>query len=101
MMCGEGVICSVEVLSMNWRKCTVCGAIGIYGMTCVCGNYIHSKDVLEKLCFTEADCRVARDLASGGFGKSPLRDTVRAVATTSTATGAGVVAPWFGPPRSS
>ena len=70
---------------MDWKKRTVCGSVVIYGAACICGAYFNGKDLLGKLCFTKADCRLAQDLGSEDFGTSPPNAKLRMV-TTSTST---------------
>ena len=72
---------------MNWKKCTVCRSMVIYGVTCVCGAFAHSKDVLEKVCFPTADCVLHPDLPAKKIGGLPLNVRQQTVATSTSTAG--------------
>jgi len=69
----------------------------VYGAACAFATYTHQKEVLEQVCFTAADCRPDSDLPPEGFGGSSISvtGTGAMVASSSTVTGAGIVA-WPG-----
>lgn len=66
----------------DWKKGAGYGAIGLYTMVAGGQVFVESKDVLEQLCFTAADCNVKQDMPAHGSGGSRLNLGPQIVATS-------------------